>query len=183
MSLTPQEAAEALKDITRTERRSGASLGYQMAWPHLVLWGAIWAIGYGAMALHMKWDPLWGALSLAGTVGSFVIGYSMARGRTKTFDWRYAASFFAVFAFVTALFVILPPKSDIQFGAFFPILVALYYALVGIWTRGLRMLILGVLLALCTLAAFLHARDQFMAIMAFVGGGGLILGGLWLRSA
>ncbi|HEY1632792.1 MAG TPA: hypothetical protein VGF56_15855 [Rhizomicrobium sp.] len=183
MTISPQEAAEALKDITRTERRSGASLGYQMAWPHLVIWGVIWAIGYGAMALGVTWDWLWAVLSLTGTVTSFVTGYVMARSRTKSFDGRYLASFFAIFAFITALFAILPPTSDIQFGAFFPILVALYYALIGIWTRGLRMLVLGVLLAAGTLAAFLHAREHFMPIMAFVGGGGLILGGLWLRRA
>jgi hypothetical protein len=183
MPITPQEAAEALKDITRTERRTVSTMGYQMAWPHLVLWGAIWTVGYGAMALGVKWDWLWGVLSLIGTVSSFVVGYGMSRKRTKPFDGRYFATFFAIFAFVSALFVILPPKSDAQFGAFFPILVALYYALIGIWTRGLRMLFLGALLAVLTLAAFLHFREHFMPIMAFVGGGGLILGGLWLRSA
>jgi hypothetical protein len=183
MPISPQEAADALKDITRTERRTVSAMGYQMAWPHLMIWGVIWTIGYGAMALGVTWDGLWGVLSLIGTVGSFAVGYGMSHKRDKPFDGRYLATFLAIFAFVTALFLILPPKSDAQFGAFFPILVALYYALIGIWTRGLRMLILGALLAVLTLAAFLYFRQHFMPIMTFVGGGGLILGGLWLRSA
>lgn len=183
MPITKQEASDALRDITRTERRSVSLQGYQMSWPHLVVWGVIWAIGYGAMALSVKWDPLWAVLSLAGTVASFVIGYAMTRGRTRNFDGRYAATFVVVFLFVSAVFAILPPRTDAQYGAFFPILVALYYALIGVWTRGWRMLVLGALLAILTLAGFFYLRVQFEPYMAVVGGGGLILGGLWLRSA
>ncbi len=78
----------------------------------------------------------------------------------------------------------LPPlKTDAQFGAFFPILVGLYYALIGIWTRGVRMIVLSVALGVLTLFGFFHIQHDFELWMAGVGGGGLILGGLWLRSA
>lgn len=183
MPLTQQEAAAALEDITRTERRTVSLLGYQMAWPHLVLWGVVWVIGYGAMAADVRWNYLWPALALAGSIGSFRIGYVMSRGRSKTMDWRYYATFFAVIFFISALLAIAPLKTNAQFGAFSPILVSLYYALVGIWTRGLRMIVLSVALVALTLFGFFHVQQHFELWMAIVGGGGLILGGLWLRSA
>lgn len=183
MTISKQEAADALRDITKTERRSVSAQGYHMAAPHLILWGVIWMIGYGAMAAGVTWPWLWLVLSLSGSAASFAIGTVMSRGRAKQMDWRWGATFLAIFLFITALFAIVPITTDAQFGAFFPILVALYYALAGIWTRGLRMIVLGALLALFTLIVFFHAREHFQFWMAGVGGGGLILGGLWLRTA
>jgi hypothetical protein len=183
MPLSREQAQDALRDVERASRRSTAAYGYRMAWPHLILWGVVWMIGYGTMAAKLRWDWLWPVLSLTGTVGSFWLGWSMSRAKSTGFDGRYGATFLAIFFFVTALFVILPPTSDAQFGAFFPILVALYYALIGIWTRGVRMLVAGFALAALTLLGFLYLRQSFELWMTVVGGGGLILGGLWLRSA
>jgi hypothetical protein len=181
MPISPNEASDALRDITQTERRSVSALGYRMVYPHLILWGVIWVVGYSANAAHLGWDPLWLVLSSLGSAGSFFIGWYMSRGRAKTFDWRYPASFVAFFLFVGALFAILKPHDEAQYAAFFPILVALYYALIGIWTRGLRMLFLAVALFVLTLGGFFWLRDIFDIWMAVVGGGGLILGGFWLR--
>jgi hypothetical protein len=183
MSLSREQAQEALRAVERTTQRSNAAMSYRMSAPHLILWGVIWVIGYGAMAAKMNWTPLWPALSATGTVGSFVIGWRMTRAKAQGFDGRFGATFLAIFLFVTAVFVILPPKTDTQFGAFFPILVSLYYALIGIWTRGARILVAGVALAILTMAGFLYLQSIFNLWMAVVGGGGLILGGLWLRSA
>lgn len=183
MPISQQEAAQALKDITRTERRSVSLQGYQMTWPHLVLWGFIWIVGYGAMAAHVTWPYLWLALSCVGSAGSFAIGYGFARGRSKGADWRYAATFLAVFFSIAAIFSVMPPQTDAQYAAFFPLLVSLYYALIGIWTRGLRILLLGILLAIFTVGGFFYLRENFYLLMAGVGGAGLVLGGLWLRSA
>jgi hypothetical protein len=180
--LSPQEAANALEDISRTEQRSSTAYGYSQASPHLILWGFVWLVGYGAMAAHVTWPYLWLVLSAAGTVGSFWIGARMKRTRGGHADWRAAATFVAIVLFVTAVFVILPPHSDIQFGAFFPVLVALFYVLVGIWARAPRMIVTGVALAALTMFGFFELRAHFELWMAIVGGGGLILGGLWLRS-
>jgi hypothetical protein len=184
MPLSPTEAADTLRDISKTEQRSSTAYGYRTAAPHLILWGVVWAIGYGTTAAKLRWDPLWPLLVLSGSLGSFWIGWRMSRGRPKkAFDWRFGATFAAIVLFISAVFVVMPPRTDAQIGAFFPILVAFYYALIGIWTRGARMLIAGALLAILTLIGFLYLQNQFALWMTVVGGGGLILGGLWLRSA
>jgi len=182
MPLNPSEAADALRDIARTERRSSSAYGYRLASPHLILWGVVWAAGYGAMSVDPKWSVFWPALSLAGVAGSFLIGWRMRSAGNAAFEWRYAATLVAVFVFIAAIFAIMPPKNDLQISAFFPLLTALLYALVGIWTRGLRMLVAGFAIAALTVAGYFCFPTHFLPWMAVVGGGGLILGGIWLRS-
>jgi DNA-binding MarR family transcriptional regulator len=69
----------------------------------------------------------------------------------------------------------------LQAGAVFPLLVALWYALLGIWRRGMRMALLGLVLGLLTVAGYFWLAQYFLLWMAVVGGGALILGGFWLR--
>jgi hypothetical protein len=182
MSLSREEAANALRDISKTEDRSSAAYGYSQTSPHLILWGFVWLAGYGAMAAHVTWPYLWLVLSAVGTVSSFWIGARMARARGGQSNWRGFATFVAIFLFIAALFAILPPQSGEQIGALFPILVALFYALVGIWGRAPRMIVTGAALAVLTMFGFFELHAQFALWMTVVGGGGLILGGLWLRS-
>ena len=112
MTISKQEAADALRDITKTERRTVSSLGYQMAWPHLIIWGVIWLIGYSAMAGGVTWDYLWLALSGIGSLASFVAGYATAQRHGKGFDGRFLATFAIIFLFVSAVFIVLPPRSQ-----------------------------------------------------------------------
>ncbi len=157
--------------------------GYHMASPHLILWGVVWLIGYGAMAAGVTWPYLWLVLSLSGSAASFAIGYAMSRGGAKQMDWRWGATFLAIFLFISALFAIMPPQNDAQYGGVLPDpRRALLRARRNLDVRGLRMIVLGALLAMFTLIVFFHAREHFLFWMAGVGGGGLILGGLWLRT-
>jgi hypothetical protein len=88
-----------------------------------------------------------------------------------------------VILFISAIFAIMPPRTSAQIAAFFPILVALFYLLIGIWTRGARMIVLGLAVGALTLFGYFYLPVYFLLWMAVVGGGGMILGGIWLRSA
>jgi hypothetical protein len=181
MPVSQTEAADALRDIRDAERRSSSLYGYRLASPHLILWGVIWMVGYGTTYVRPGWSDLWLALVAVGLAGSFWVGARVKPGARP--DWRYGATALAVGIFVVAVFAVLPPTRGAQSGAFFPILAALYYALIGIWTRGARMLIAGIVLLALTLFGFFYLPHQFLLWMAVVGGGGLVLGGIWLRTA
>ncbi len=77
-------------------------------------------------------------------------------------------------------YAIFGPVRDTQQAAFVPLIVALMYVLVGIW-RGPRFLITGVAVAALTLVGYFHLHEHFLLWMAVVGGGALVLAGLWLR--
>jgi hypothetical protein len=182
MTLSRDEAESTLRDISKTERRSSELFGYRYGAPHLFLWGAIWMVAYGATYARPEWSIIWPILVVVGSVGSFWLGWRTKSARSDTFGWRYVATFVAVFLFISAIFAIMPPKTSAQIAAFFPILVALFYLLIGIWTRGTRMMILGVAVGALTLFGYFYLPVYFLLWMAVVGGGGMILGGFWLRS-
>jgi hypothetical protein len=182
MPISSGEAQAALRDIAHAGRASAVNYGYQHASPHLIVWGIIWALGYGVCYFRPQYGAVWQALLVIGIVASTYIGWRSAPVSAKAYDWRYALTALAVFAFVAALFAVMPPRTDAQISAFFPILVALFYSLVGIWTRGTRILVAGIAVAVLTLVGYFLIAPYFTLWMAVVGGGALILGGFWLRS-
>lgn len=181
MPLSPNEAADALKDLSATERRSATAYENHQASPHLILWGLIWIAEYGGFYLYPHRPLIFPLLSLLGVVGSFIIGSRMQRTKPARFSWRYFGTFVAFLAFVTALFAIMPPVRGEQTGAFFPLLVALAYTLMGIWRDMPRIGVVGVALGVLTIIGYFYVQQYYLLWFAFVGGGALILGGLWLR--
>ena len=182
MPISQAEAQDALRDIQRTGRASATSYGYRHGAPHLFIWGVVWILGYGLTWLRPQYGATWPVLIVAGSIASFWVGWKYRAAKAKVYDWRYAETALAAFVFIVAIFAVMPPRTGVQAGAFFPILIALLYSLVGIWTRGGRMLVTGIVLAALTLGGYFLLRQYFIPWMAVVGGGGLILGGFWLRS-
>jgi hypothetical protein len=105
-------------------------------------------------------------------------GKSRAEGRIE--GLRYLASFVVIACFITAAFAITNPRSLLAPGAFVPLVVAMFYGLMGVW-KGIRFLVAGAVVAALTLGGFFHLHQHFLLWMAIVGGGSLVLVGLWLR--
>ena len=186
MAIPTHEAAEALRDIERAQRHSAVAYSYARFSPHLFLWGAIWIIGYSINYFRPGASLIWAALVPLGLIGSFWLGARCAgsdarSGLDAASGWRFAGTAIAIFFFIAALFAILPPKSSEQLGAVIPILIALFYALIGTWTHGTRIVVLGFALGALTVAGFFWLPQYFLLWMAAVGSGALILGGFWLR--
>jgi hypothetical protein len=123
----------------------------------------------------------WMGLGLMGAVISVVIGRNQNARRAGA-SWRMDALFLIVWLFSAALFAMLHPSNGLQVGAYFPLLFAAIYAAIGLW-MGLRYILVGVFMAVATLAAYFYLRDYFFHWMALVGGGSLLLTGLWMRRA
>jgi len=107
-------------------------------------------------------------------------GKSAREGRAL--GLRYLATFFAIGAFISATFAVMPPAGPEAVGAFIPLIVALAYVLLGIW-KGIRFVVAGSIIAALTLGGFFYLHQHFLLWMAVVGGGALALAGLWLRKA
>jgi hypothetical protein len=185
MPLSRNEAADALRNIAQTERRSSSAYGYKETAPFLFLWGLIWFVGYAMSDLQpaqASW--LWPMLVAVGFVGSFVIGRRQpARtGGERSDGWRHLASWVVVGLFITATIVLFHPQDGRQVGAFVALIVGAAYAIAGIW-MGTRLAIAGMAVMVLTIAGFVLLKEHFGLWMAFVGGGTLILTGAWLRRA
>ncbi len=177
MTLSSQDAAAALRDIEQAEARSATLSDYRHAAPHFLIWGTLWLVGYSLNAfLPAHMSAVWAVLVPIGIVAGFA---AMRTGR-RGLGWRYGAAVAAVLAFFLAVFVVMGPVSERQVAAFIPLFVALAYVLRGIW-GGSRYVVAGVLVATLTLLGFFLLREHFFLWMAGVGGGSLILAGIWLR--
>jgi hypothetical protein len=177
MTLSPQDAAEALRAIETTQQRSATLRGYQRGSPHLVLWGVIWVVGDGLSEFFPTYaGAIWAVLVPLGLIG----GLLLLRRDGGAGDWRYGAVALTLAAFFGASFFVLAPVSGRQIAAVIALAVATAYVIRGLWW-GPRYLVTGLVVAVLTLAGFVVLKAHFMLWMAAVGGGAMILAGLWLR--
>lgn len=181
MGGTEYRAADALHEIENTQRKSAVTYGYRRTSPYLILWGVIWIVGYTGVYLRPHWWALWPALIVVGIVVSFFFKGEGGAKTSSDYGWRYGATAVVLFLFFTATFAVLPPKTGLEVGAFLPLCVGLGYAIYGIWARAVRILVLGLALGVLTVGGYFYLPAYFVLWMAALGGGGLILGGLWLR--
>ncbi|MEY4964503.1 MAG: hypothetical protein RL274_86 [Pseudomonadota bacterium] len=180
--ISAEQAANALKEADATERCSFEAYSYSMAAPYCFIWGLVWLLGYGAEALLPREHPawMWMVISMAGALASVLIGRRQ-NARRPGKSWRMGALFAIHWIFSFFLFTIWHP-TDIQPAAYLPLLFAAIYTAIGLWL-GLRNILVGVFMGVSTLVAYFYLREYFFHWMALVGGGSLLLTGLWMRKA
>ena len=182
MPISPNEAAQTLHEISATERASANAHRYARAAPHLILWGAVWLLGYGAGYLDARLTVAWIPLAIIGAVRSGRLGRRTGSPGQRGGWPRSIATAVAILVALSALFAVLGPLAGPRIGAFFPIAAGFGYTVIGIRERATRMIVLGVALTALTVLGFFWVPQYFALWMAVVGGVGLILGGVWLRT-
>lgn len=184
MALSKSEAAEALRDIAQTERRSVSAYGYKASAPHLILWGIVWFLGYGGTYLFpVHGNVVWPGLALAGSVISTLLGIYSKPRRTVKFSWRIMFTWLAALGAIGSIFAIFAPVNGMQVGSLFPLVIGWSYVVLGIW-MGWRFSLAGAAIVALTLFGFFRlSPENFLLCMAFLGATILIGTGVWLRRA
>jgi hypothetical protein len=180
--IDPKEAASALSDIDAVVRRVRQSRIYNLASLMLIMWGVlVFAGNITSFMLPHSGGYVWLAVDVLGIAGSFAIsalGYP--RTGIRTFDFRALLAFLLFVAFGIFASVWLghfPPR---QLGAFWAIYFMMVYSIVGLWV-GQAFVAIGLSIIALTLIGYFFVGGWFEPWMAVVNGGGLILGGLWMR--
>ena len=182
MSISRTDALAALHDVERAETRSLDTRVYRTAGVILIGWGVVWMAGYGLTGLLPKWGgAIWAAADTAGVLFTFMVKRKRARGGAVR-GWRWAVIALAVFLFFGATYTVLPIQSPASAAAFPALLVALAYAIAG-GVRFTRLLWIAAALFVLTTGGFFYLQPVLNCWMAAVGGGALVLGGLWLARA
>ncbi|UZE48306.1 hypothetical protein [Rhodopseudomonas sp. P2A-2r] len=182
MSIDLHEAAAALHDIDDIVQRVKRSRSYQLASLMLMLWGPLIALGY---AVSWAWPRYagygWVLIDLIGVAGSYAIS---ARGRasdgTHRFDGRMFVALVLFFGFGLLWSIGIVHFTPRQLGAFWPIYFMLVYSIAGLWL-GAAFVAIGLGITALTLVGYFFAGPWFELWMAVVNGGGLLLGGFWMR--
>jgi hypothetical protein len=189
MTLDKAAAAHALAEIDESGRRSSSLYSYRRAAPYLIIAGAMWLVA----DLLTQFSPfnkawIWPVASLVGTVGSILFSFTQTRqndrsqtvGKRNLF-WKFMVVWLAVFAFMVATFSIYGLDDGRQQHSFIGVFFGCLYVAVGVF-MGWRMVAIGVALTALSLFGFFEVREYYLAYMGLVGGGALIVSGLWLRA-
>jgi hypothetical protein len=182
-SIDAKEAASALSDIASIAHRVRQSTTYHIASLMLILWGVLVFAGNVVNYLWPRHGAyVWIAVNVLGFAGSCAIGaFESRRTKLLSFDPRSAAAFVLFFAFGVLWSVGLGHFGPRQLGAFWPTYFMMVYTIVGLWV-GPAFVAIGLgITALTAIGYFFVDGAAFLLWMAVVNGGGLILGGLWMR--
>ena len=176
-----QQASEALAEINEMTRRVRQSRIYNLASLMLILWGALIFAGYLVTYLTPRnAGYAWPAVYAVGIAGTIAISASNhARSGIRTLDLRMFTAFllFVAFGIFCCWLGHFTPR---QLGTFWPVYFMLVYTIAGLWV-GHAFVAIGLGIIALTLIGYFFIGDAFDLWMAFVDGGGLMLGGLWMR--
>jgi hypothetical protein len=180
--IDPGEAASALSDIDDVVRRVRQSRIYNIASLITILWGVLTFAGDVVTYLSPRYaNYVWLAFYVAGILGSFAISaLNYPRTRVRSFDLRMLLAFLLFVAFGIFCVSVLGHFTPRQAETFWPIYFMLMYCMAGLWF-GYAFMAIGLAVTALTLVGYFYISAGFPLWMAFVNGGGLIVGGLWMR--
>jgi hypothetical protein len=189
MSITRDEAARALGEVDGVHERLREVTAYTYAAPYLIIWGVAWLIAdvgtqLGPPAARSWIWPVVACVFAAGSIAVSVFQFRAAKPplRLRRPSVRVFGTMAAVVAFCVTLELVFWPYGPKQAHSMFGLVAGFAYVLEGLWL-GWRLLLLGLALVGLTLFGFyaLPLFGGYLLFMGVVGGGALILGGLWLR--
>jgi hypothetical protein len=181
-NIDPSEAALALSDIASIAHRVRQSTTYKIASLMLIFWGALIFAGNIACYFWPRQGAyIWIAVNVVGFAGSLAIGtFESRRTKVPRFNLRMAAAAALFFGFGILWSIVLGHFTPRQLGVFWPTYFMMVYTLVGLWV-GPAFVAIGLGITALTLIGYFFSGDAFDLWMAVVNGGGLMLGGLWMR--
>ena len=182
-SIDPKEAAQALSDIEQMVGRVRQSRTYDIASLIMMLWGALICAGNIATFCAPRYGAyIWIGINATGAVGTIATSvFWFPKTSNPGFDLRMAIVFLMFFAFGLLCSNVFGHFGPRELGAFWPIYFMLFYCIAGLWF-GHAFVAIGLgITALTLIGYFFVTGDAFLLWMAAVNGGGLVLGGLWMR--
>jgi hypothetical protein len=176
-----REASEALADINDMVGRVRQSRIYDLASQMMVMWGVLVFAGYLVTYFVPRYAFIgWIAVYVVGISGwAWLSVADQPRSGVRTFGLKFLLAFVMFFAFGVFCNVLghFGPR---QISTFWPIYFMMMYSIAGLWF-GYAFIAIGVAVTALTLIGYFYLGGAFDLWMAFVNGGGLVLGGLWMR--
>ncbi|MBV9565071.1 MAG: hypothetical protein JOY90_32175 [Bradyrhizobium sp.] len=177
-----RQASAALNDINDVVRRVRQSRIYHLSSLIITIWGVLVAAAYIA---NYTWPrqgyTIWTITNLAGLAVTIAVGViSNARSGTRSFPIRSLTTFLLIGAFGVFCSVVLAHFGLRQMIVFWALYGMLFYAIAGLWF-GYAFIVIAVCTTMLTLIGYYAVGANFLLWMAAAHGGGLVLGGLWMR--
>jgi len=183
MMLSHEEAQQSLEVIERTLAQTRRALAYGGAPYYLLLWGAIWLVGFlvEQFATPKVSGWTWLGLDVFGGALSFWIGYRQSlRVRSRTLGANIGLFWLALIGYGSLWLWLASPTSGAQVSLMITLFAMFGYVVMGLWLRDRGPTWLGLGISGLSLAAYLIVPQWFFLVMGLLGGGTLILSGWWM---
>lgn len=186
MNISPAEAEEAMDAIQTMVRKTRRAISKSGAYAYLILWGFVWLFGF--LNSHFTHDDtagyIWIGLDILGGVLSAVIGVRMNRSirspsassAGKRIAWFWMLLFLYCFAAISVAW----PIDGMKLAMFIIIFVMVGWMAMGL-LLSFASIWLGLVITALALIGYFLLPDIFYLWMAFLGGGGMIALGIYIR--
>jgi hypothetical protein len=183
MSIDPQSAVLSLNEVARVEKRTRDAFYYAGSSIYLIMWGALTAlINVIAQFWPDRAMAMAGLIKLFGLVAGLAIAYSQKSRRHDDNAIRILWAV-VVLSLFGALWEGLLGLGDLALRQRCAIQSSLYmmgFVLAGLWV-GRFFLFYGAVATAAIVAGYLWSGAWFNLWLAAVVGGGMLLGGLYVR--
>jgi hypothetical protein len=187
MNISPTEAEEALAAIQTMVRKTRRAISSSGAYAFLIVWGFVWLFGF--LASHFFNSQIagyiWMGLDILGGLLSAVFGIRMNRNirspSATTAGKRIAWFWLLLFLYCIAAIAVASPVDGKTLAMFI-----IFFVMVGWMAMGLLLSFASIWGALAitilALVGYYLLPDIFYLLMAFLGGGGMIALGFYIRN-
>jgi hypothetical protein len=187
MNISTTEAEEALSAIQAMVQKTRRTISSSGAYLFLVVWGVIWLLGFSGsqfLPSHIA-GYAWMILDILGGIISAVLGIRMGRGVRRSSPTitgkRIAAFWLLLFLFCLATVAVSLPADGKQLSMYI-----ILFVMVGWIAMGLLLSFAsiwpGLAITALALVGYFLLPGIFYLWMAVLGGGGMIVLGLYIRS-
>lgn len=176
-----QEILEELRAIRAVMEQTRRAIGRTGGGRFLVLWGAVWLLGFlGTQFLPHHWIGwMWGMLNVIGVAGSVWLGIRLSLQVRSPLGLRIFFFWLASIAFALLAYWLFGLRDE-HLGLLFALIIALALVQLGLLSFSTGSIWLGLLIAALALIGFHLFPAYFSLIMSFLGGGLMIGTGLWI---
>lgn len=186
MNISPIEAEEALAVIQTMARKTRRAISNSGAYAFLIVWGFVWLFGF--LTNHFIHNEtagyIWMGLDILGGVLSAVIGARMNRSirspSASASGKRIGWFWLLLFLYCAAAIGVAWPIDGMKLAMFI-----IFFVMIGWMAMGLLLsfasIWLGLVITALALIGYFFLPDIFYLLMAFLGGGGMIALGVYIR--
>jgi hypothetical protein len=181
MKVTREEAQKSLEDIQLVMARMRRTIAIGGTPYYMILWGAVWFLGY--LASHFIHSVLqgwiWVSLVVVGTVLSAYLGFRsgvQVRMQRVAEPWLLAI---AIVGYGALWLWVAQPKTPEQISLLIVTFTMFGYVIMGLLVERTAAWV-GLLVTFLALVGYYLLREYFNLWMAFLGGGTLMASGAFI---
>lgn len=187
MNISPTEAEEALAAIQMMVRKTRRAISSSGAYTFLIVWGFVWLFGFTTshFAPNKIAGYVWLGLDILGGLLSAVIGIRMNRNIRSpsgiASGKRIAWFWLLLFLYCIAAIGVAWPVDGKTLAMFI-----IFFVMIGWMAMGLLLSFAsigwGLAITVLALVGYFLLPEIFYLWMAFLGGGGMIALGVYIRN-